>query len=70
MSEPSSPNPVEYPPLAPAQIHSKVGAGAVAGAISVLIVWGVTSFGVDVPPEISVAFGTVLMFLAGYLAKS
>lgn len=71
MSEPEvSPNPVESPPLASTQVHSKVGAGAVAGAVTVLIVWGLGSAGIEVPPEPAVAFGTVFSFIAGYLAKS
>jgi hypothetical protein len=65
-----SPNPVESPALAPAQIHSKVGAAAVAGALSVLVVYGASLAGVDIPSEPAVALGTILSFLAGYLAKS
>lgn len=51
------------------QVASKVGAGAAGGAIAVLVVWAVGLTGVDVPPEVSVAFGTVLSFVAGYIAK-
>lgn len=51
------------------QIASKVGAGAASGALAVLIVWGL-GFVVDVPNEVAVAIGTILAFLAGWLAKA
>jgi len=65
-----APNPVESPPLAATQIHSKVGAGAFAGALAILGVWGLTSAGVDVPTEPAMAIGTVLSFIVSYFAKS
>ena len=64
------PNPVESPPLAATQIHSKVGAAAAAGAVSVLLIYGLSLAGVDVPAEPAVAMGTILSFVAGYFAKS
>jgi hypothetical protein len=70
MTVKSEPNPVESPPLAPAQIHSKVGAAAIAGSFSVLVIYGLSLAGVDVPPEPAVAIGTLLSFIAGYIAKS
>lgn len=45
----------------------KVKAASLAGAISVLIVWGASLAGVTVPPEVASAFSTVLAFAAGYL---
>lgn len=51
------------------QIASKVGAGAASGALSVLIVWGL-GFAIEVPSEVAVAIGTILAFLAGWLAKA
>lgn len=51
------------------QVASKVGAGAAAGAIAVLIVWGL-GFVVAVPNEVAVAIGTILTFGAGWLAKA
>lgn len=70
MTEPATPNPVESPPLAASQIHSKVGAGAAAGALAILTVWGLQSAGLDVPDAPAIAIGTVYAFIAGYLAKS
>jgi len=64
------PNPVESPPLAPSQVHSKVGAGAFAGALTVLAVWGIDSAGIDIPAEAAVALSVVFSFIAGYIAKS
>lgn len=51
------------------QIASKVGAGAAAGALAVLAVWGL-GFAVTVPNEVAVAIATVLTFGAGWLAKA
>lgn len=45
----------------------KVGAGALAGALSVIIVWVVSEAGMDVPAEISSAFTTVLTFVTSWL---
>lgn len=70
MSETASPNPVESPPLASTQIHSKVGAGAAAGALAILTVWGLQSAGIAVPDAPAIAIGTVYAFIAGYSAKS
>jgi hypothetical protein len=70
MANDVAPNPVESPPLAPTQVHSKVGAGALGGAIAVLVVYGVGLLGLEPPAEVAVAFGTVLTFVAGYVAKS
>ena len=51
------------------QVASKVGAGAAAGALAVLVVWGL-GFLVDVPNEVAVAIATLLTFAAGWLAKA
>lgn len=45
----------------------KVKAASLAGAVSVLIVWGAAYAGVDIPPEVASAFSTILAFAAGYL---
>ena len=50
-------------------IASKVGAGAAAGALGVLIVWGL-GFVVAVPDTVAVAIGTLLTFGAGWLAAA
>ncbi len=51
------------------QVASKVGAGAAGGAVAVIVVYAIGLTGVEIPPEVSVAFGTVLSFVAGYFAK-
>jgi len=71
MTVKSEPNPVESPPLDPKQIHSKVGAAAVGGAVSVLVVFGLTHYGhTEIPDTVAVAISTVISFVFGYFAKS
>ncbi len=38
----------------------KVATGALAGAVSVILVWIITKCGIEVPPEIASAFTTVV----------
>lgn len=45
----------------------KVGAAGIAGAISVLIIWGLGAAGVHVPAEVSSAMTTVISFVTGYV---
>lgn len=48
----------------------KVGIGAVAGALSVLIVWGFEKgVGTSVPAEVSSAFTTFLTFITSYFVN-
>lgn len=44
------------------------GAGA-AGALSVIVVWIVGLFGVEVPPEVASAATTVFAFAGGFLVR-
>lgn len=45
----------------------KVSAGALAGAVSVVLVWAFNAFGgVTVTPEISSAFTTIVAFFTSY----
>lgn len=46
----------------------KVAVGALAGSLSVIIVWIVGQFGINIPPEIGSAFTTVISALGSYLA--
>jgi hypothetical protein len=48
---------------------NKVAASTAAGAVSVLIVFTASLFGLEVPPEAAAALATVLAFAAGYLTK-
>ena len=44
----------------------KVGAGALAGAVSVIAVWALQQTGVNMPAEISSAFTTLLTFATSW----
>ena len=44
----------------------KVGAGAVAGAISILLVWGLQQAGVSLPAEIASSLTTILTFVTSW----
>ncbi len=46
----------------------KVATGALAGAVSVIVVWIISKFGMDVPPEIASAFTTVISAGSSYFA--
>ncbi len=44
----------------------KVGAAALAGAISVVVIYIVSLFGVEIPGGVGAAIATVFTFVAGY----
>lgn len=47
---------------------NKVFAGALAGAVAVIIAWAAKAFGhTDMPPEIAAAVSTVLTFVVQYI---
>lgn len=49
-------------------INRKVSSSALAGALSVILIWATQSFGgISVPAEISSAITTALSFVTGYL---
>lgn len=56
----------------PAQpkVKAATGGAGAAGAITVVLVWVLSMFGVDVPPEVASALTTLIAaagaFLAGY----
>jgi hypothetical protein len=65
-------DPDDYPEhtvrsLAP---ESKVVAGAVAGAVSIILVWLAGLFGLEVPPEVAAAVTVVLGAGTAYLKRS
>lgn len=71
MTEPeATPNPVESPPLASAQIHSKVGATAIGIQLAVIVVWAASEFGLQMPDPVAIAVAGVFGAIAGYAAKS
>lgn len=51
-------------------VDRKVGAGALAGAVTTIVVWGVGLGGVDVPPEVAAAATTVFGFAIGWLVPN
>lgn len=48
-------------------MNAKVQAAGAAGAVTTLLVWVASLFGVDVPPEAAAAATTLFATLAGYL---
>ena len=52
------------------KVHPKITAAGLAGALTVIIVWLLGLFDVDVPPEVASAFTVVLSFITGYLVPA
>lgn len=48
---------------------SKVAAGGVAGAISIVLIFIGQQIGLDIPAEVASAFTTILTFGAAYFKK-
>jgi len=46
----------------------KVATGALAGALSIIIIWILGQFHIVIPPEVASAFTTVFSALASYIA--
>jgi len=65
-----APNPVESPPLAATQVHSKVGGAAIGIHLAVVTVWTLSEFGLEMPDPVAVAVGGLFGAVAGYIAKS
>ncbi|MGA8330645.1 MAG: hypothetical protein WB777_15280, partial [Mycobacterium sp.] len=57
---------ITQPSLAPT---TKVAAGGVAGALTVLVVWILGLLHVIVPPEVASALTVVFSFITSYLVK-
>ena len=51
-------------------VHPKVRAGGVAGAITVVLVWAASQVGVEIPAEVASALTTLISFGGGYLTSS
>jgi len=49
--------------------NKKVSSGALAGALSVILVWAVGLAGLDVPGEVGAAVATALGFVTAYFVK-
>lgn len=48
----------------------KVAAAGIAGAISILVIYGFNLAGYDVPPEVASAFTVIVSFAAGFIKKA
>lgn len=48
----------------------KVGAGALAGALAIILIWIISLFGVEVPGAVGAAIATVFGFLTAYIVPS
>lgn len=46
--------------------NRKVASGGFAGAVSVLLVWGLNSAGIEVPAEAAAALTSVVTFAVAY----
>ena len=51
-------------------VHPKVAAGGVAGAVTIVLVFVAEMCGLEIPAEVASAFTVILSFLAGYLKAS
>ena len=47
----------------------KMATVGVAGSITVMVVWAVSHFGVQVPAEVASAFTTLISFAGGWLVR-
>ena len=57
-------------PKAVQDIHPKVAAGGIAGAVTILVVYAAALLGLEIPPEVSSAFTVVIGFAAGYIKSA
>ena len=48
----------------------KVGAGALAGALAIILIWVISLFGVEVPGAVGAAIATVFGFITAYFVPS
>ena len=48
----------------------KVGAGALAGALAIILIWVISLFGVEVPGAVGAAIATVFGFLTAYFVPT
>ena len=58
--------PINQPSMAPT---TKVAAGGVAGALTVLVVWILGLLHVAVPPEVASALTVIISFITSYFVK-
>jgi hypothetical protein len=58
--------PISQPSIAPT---TKVAAGGVAGAVTVLLVWILGLLHLAVPPEVASALTVIISFVASYFVR-
>jgi putative flippase GtrA len=58
--------PINQPSMAPT---TKVAAGGVTGALTVLVVWILGLLHVPVPPEVASALTVIISFVTSYLVR-
>lgn len=51
-------------------VSPKVQAAGAAGAVTILLVWVASMFGLDVPPEAASAFTTLVATAAGWFKSA
>lgn len=51
------------------EVDSKVGAMTLAGAVTVILTWGLGEFGIDLPVEVGAALTTIVAFAFSWVAK-
>jgi hypothetical protein len=56
--------------MTPSNVHPKVAAASLAGAVVTVAVTVAGAFGVNVPPDVAAALVTIATFAAGYLKAS
>ena len=55
---------MDQPTKAPTQKMTAVG---ISGAVTLVVIWLVSQFGVDLPAEVASALTIIISFVAGYL---
>jgi hypothetical protein len=48
-------------------LNPKIASAGVAGALTIVLMWVVSLFGVDVPAEVASAVTIIIAFAAGYI---
>lgn len=48
-------------------ISSKLASAGLAGAVTGILIWVVSLFGLEIPAEVGVYISTIIGFVAGYL---
>jgi len=52
------------------EVHPKVAAGGIAGAVTVIVVFVADKLGLEIPAEVASALTVVLSFAAGFMKSA